>query len=297
MRIVPITTAYLLLVACGSGAPSPDASNKSAVVNADKAIDPAPSPGKTSVVETSSRWTVQSNSDGATLALAESGGKAVVRLLCPVGARTLVVNIPGFRPIGSEERLSFGSGSQVEALVADTKGDRTRGGVTATGALPADLERLIAGPISARYGAQSSGPHDAPSKDLVREFVAACSAPAAAQEPGTNTAAAACGMQGDQRLDVRPLRAIGTEPFWNAQIDGRCVTYSHPEDQKGIRVWTRYSKDAKGETWTGALGGKPFELRARSQPGCSDGMSDKTYPIAVELRTGGEARKGCAAPS
>ncbi|WP_146151010.1 COG3650 family protein [Allosphingosinicella deserti] len=210
----------------------------------------------------------------------------------------LVVNIPALRRIDSEERLSFGSGSQVEAFVADTKVDRGHGGITATGAFPPDFERLIAGPISAGYGAQSSGPHDAPPKDLVREFVAACSARAVPPEPRTNTAAAACRKQGDQRLDVRPIRAIGTEPFWNAQIDGRCVTYSHPEDQTGTRVWTRYSKDDGGnETWTGALGGKPFELRARSQPGCSDGMSDRAYPIAVELRTGGELRKGCAAPS
>jgi uncharacterized membrane protein len=104
-------------------------------------------------------------------------------------------------------------------------------------------------------------------------------------------------MQGDQRLAVRPIRAVGTEPFWNARIEGRCVTYANPENVAGTRVWTRYRKDSNGEIWTGALGGKPFELRARSAPTCSDGMSDKRYPIAVTLRVGGEVRTGCGAPN
>ena len=101
-------------------------------------------------------------------------------------------------------------------------------------------------------------------------------------------------MQGDERLDVRPLRAIGTEPFWGAQIEGRCVTYSHPDDQKGTRIWTRYAPAPGGGTWSGALGGARFELRTRAEPGCFDGMSDRRYPIAVDLLVNGERRRGCA---
>jgi len=107
-----------------------------------------------------------------------------------------------------------------------------------------------------------------------------------------------CLMQGQDRLDVKPLRAVGTEPFWGARIEGRCVTYSHPDDQHGTRVWTRYSSGPNGSTtWIGQLGGKPFELRARPEPGCSDGMSDKRYPIAVELKVNGEQRRGCGEPT
>jgi uncharacterized membrane protein len=107
----------------------------------------------------------------------------------------------------------------------------------------------------------------------------------------------ACMMQGDVRLDIKPLRATGTEPFWGARIEGRCITYTHPDDQQGTRVWTRYAKGADGETWAGALGGKPFVLRASAKPGCSDGMSDKSYPLAVSLKVQGEDRKGCAEPT
>lgn len=127
------------------------------------------------------------------------------------------------------------------------------------------------------------------------------------QEPVAESASAAavggsgsvspCLMQGQQRLEVPPIRATGTEPFWSARVEGRCVTYSTPEDQQGTRVWTRYSAAANGGgAWTGQLAGKPFEMRTRREAGCSDGMSDKSYPIAVELTVGGEQRRGCAEP-
>jgi uncharacterized membrane protein len=103
-------------------------------------------------------------------------------------------------------------------------------------------------------------------------------------------------VQGDERLTVAPLRAVGTEPFWGARIEGRCVTYSHPDDQAGTRVWTRYTARPGGGAWVGALKGRPFELRTRAAPGCSDGMSDRRYPIAVDLLVDGERRTGCAAP-
>ena len=95
---------------------------------------------------------------------------------------------------------------------------------------------------------------------------------------------------------MAPLRAVGTEPFWGARIQGRCVTYSHPENQQGSRVWTRYTAQPGGGRWIGALDGRRFELVTRAESGCSDGMSDKTYPIAVELLVGGERRTGCAEP-
>jgi uncharacterized membrane protein len=44
------------------------------------------------------------------------------------------------------------------------------------------------------------------------------------------------------------------------------------------------------------LGGKPLVLRTRPEPDCSDGMSDRRYPIAVNLTVVGEERVGCAEP-
>lgn len=112
--------------------------------------------------------------------------------------------------------------------------------------------------------------------------------------PATAEAVSACAVQDGRPVVANRLHAVGTEPFWAADVEGRCVTYSTPEDQKGTRVWTRFDGSSDGGTWTGALDGKPFVMTAKPQQACSDGMSDKSYPIAVTLDVGGERRTGCA---
>jgi len=115
---------------------------------------------------------------------------------------------------------------------------------------------------------------------------------------GAATAASAspCLVQDGKPVTVAAVRAVGTEPFWGARVEGRCVTYSHPEDQKGSRVWTRFTPAAGGGTWSGTLDGKRFELRIQPRRGCSDGMSDQSYPLSADLVVGGERRSGCAEP-
>jgi uncharacterized membrane protein len=302
MRIRKSAAAALLLLAACEGADAPEApppGNRTSAAAANQAT-PAANSAQPAAAATA-RWDLQSSGEGTALVLL-SGEAAALRLFCPAGTNRLLVNVAAFRPIGSEERLSFGSGGNAVALVADSRGDRQRGGVTGSAEVPSNLGALAAGPISASYGAQTSGPHPAPPRQSVTAFVAACSPQAAAppgpRSPPAPAAAGACMMQGSERLTVRPLRAVGTEPFWGARIEGRCVTYSHPEDQRGTRIWTRYTPGAGGGgTWAGALGGRRFELRARAQPGCSDGMSDRVYPMAVELFVGGERRTGCAEPA
>lgn len=105
-----------------------------------------------------------------------------------------------------------------------------------------------------------------------------------------------CLVQDGKAVPANAIRAIGTEPFWGASVEGRCVTYSTPENQGGTRVWTKFSGTAEKGRWTGALGGKPFVMETRPESQCSDGMSDNIYPIAVALTVGGELRTGCARP-
>lgn len=304
MRIgLTVATTALLLAACGGGdqAGEPEnAANGAASAASDTSAVPPADDG----AAVSAGWDLQSSGEGVALVLGAPDGTTAVRLFCPAGADELLVNVPAFRPVGSEERLSFGSGGEVVALVADTRGDAQRGGVTGTGAVPDSLAALVAGPVAVNYGAQNSGPHPAPPANLARAFVGACGdVPAEtpiAKAPPTKTPPAAsanpCMIQGSERLNVSPRRAIGTEPFWGARIEGRCVTYSHPEDQDGTRVWARYARGPQGETWTGALGGQPFVLRIEPEPDCSDGMSDNVYPQAAELSVQGEERTGCARP-
>ena len=259
----------------------------------------APGQPEPAAVAPGAGWNLQSSGEGVALALLAAGGTAAIRLFCPAGENRLLVNVPAFKPIGSEERLSFGSGGTVVALVADPRGDGRRGGVSGSGPVPDDLKGLVAGPVAASYGAQRSGPHPAPPANLSQPFVTACfdHLAAALQAASKPTAATSpCLVQDGELLRISPLRAIGTEPFWGARIEGRCVTYSHPEDQQGTRVWTRFNTGPQGGVWIGSLSGKPFELRTRPQPGCSDGMSDNRYPVAVTLTVNGEQRTGCAEP-
>lgn len=300
MRSFGLIVAISLLAGCGAGGsgPAPAPGKESGAAPAGNSQAPI-IPITTNESRPTAGWDLQSSGEGVALALLAGEARAAIRLFCPAGKGQLLVNVPTFRPIGSEERLSFGGGGEAHALVADARGDAQRGGVSGTSAVPANLATLVAGPVSASYGAQTSGPHPAPPQNMARAFVAACSAAkaAGATNPAQSAAAGPCLMQGKDRLQIAPLRAIGTEPFWGARIEGRCVTYSHPEDQKGTRVWTRYTPDPRGGgTWVGELGGRRFELKTRTQPGCSDGMSDKVYPIAVELAVQGERRTGCAVP-
>ena len=287
-----LAASSLTLAGCSGPEATSAADDNGSVSPAANAVAAADAAGE--------RWGLQSSGEGVALAWLSAQGSTAIRLYCPAGRRELLVNVPAFSPIGSEERLSFGSGGEVTALVADTRGDRKRGGVSGTGQVPANLAALVGGPVSASYGSQAVGPLPAPPPALVRDFVAACGEEAAAVSPPAATPAGAvspCLVQGRERLAVAPLRAVGTEPFWGARIEGRCVTYSHPDDQAGTRIWTRYAAAPGGATWTGALGGRLFVLTTRAAPGCSDGMSDEVYPIAVELEVNGERRTGCARPA
>jgi uncharacterized membrane protein len=292
-----LLAASLLLAACGGDTTveAPRDTEEAAADPAATATPAEPSPAPTDPAAPG--WDLVASGEGTALVYPASGS-AAIRLYCPADANRLLVNVPAFRPVGSEERMTFGSGGNAHTLVADTRGDRRRGGVSGTGAVPGNLGALIGGPISVNYGAQNAGPWPAPPAGLVRSFVTACNdgAPAGTPTPTPSpTNVSACLIQGEQRLTNPPLRALGTEPFWAARIEGRCVTYSHPEDQQGTRVWTRYTPGAGGGgTWRGALEGHPFVLTARPQPGCSDGMSDNRYPLAVDLTVGGEERRGCA---
>ncbi len=250
------------------------------------------------------QWDMQSSGEGVALVVDDNAGKTALRLFCPAGTGKLLVNVPGLDAIGSEERLSFGQGGEAAALVADASGDSARGGVTGEGPVPENLVALLSGRVSASYGAQVSGPHPAPPAGLVTAFAGACfddasdggNPPPESTDtpPPTAAGVSPCLTHDGRAIPANSLRAVGTEPFWGARVEGRCVTYSHPEDQAGTRVWTTFSGSAANGAWSGSLNGQPFVMRTRPQAGCSDGMSDNRYPIAVSLTVGGEQRSGCA---
>jgi uncharacterized membrane protein len=142
-----------------------------------------------------------------------------------------------------------------------------------------------------------ANPSDAPAARAQAAGAEAGGKGAGQAAPSASAAAGPCRVQDGKPVAVAALRATGTEPFWGARVEGRCVIYSNPEDQKGSRVWTRFTAAPGGGTWSGSLNGKRFELRIQPKRGCSDGMSDKSYPLSADLVVGGEKRSGCAGPA
>src|SRR5688500_13457315 len=119
-RAAPIT-ALLLVAGCGGGQDTADAPPGGTTAPA--------SPRPAAHAKAGARWELQSSGEGVALALMGTQGGTTIRLFCPAGQRGLLVNIPAFRAVASEERLSFGSGGEAVALVADPRGDAERGGV------------------------------------------------------------------------------------------------------------------------------------------------------------------------
>lgn len=84
------------------------------------------------------------------------------------------LRVDSFRPIGSEERMSFGAGDDVYVFVAqlDEEGPGVTGESEISSAL---LDALSADRVwRVNYGAQDAGPFDAPPAEAVQSFVAAC---------------------------------------------------------------------------------------------------------------------------
>ncbi|HEY6813936.1 MAG TPA: hypothetical protein VI168_00220 [Croceibacterium sp.] len=94
---------------------------------------------------------------------------------------------------------------------------------------------------------------------------------------------------------IRPdetLRFTGTEPFWGGEVTGASLTYTTPEDQDGTAIAVERFAGRGGLSFSGRLADAGFEMTV-TPLGCSDGMSDRTYPFTVTLKIGDDLRNGC----
>jgi hypothetical protein len=119
-------------------------------------------------------WTTSVTGAGVGLTLAEADGTTLLRLAC-VRPSTVSLNVPRFRIVRSEERLTLGLGDQAPVFVADTMGD-PRAGVEARAPLRPELLDGLASAtaLSVVYGDQRVGPHLPPDPDSARAFTSAC---------------------------------------------------------------------------------------------------------------------------
>lgn len=119
----------------------------------------------------------------------------------------------------------------------------------------------------------------------------------AAQDAGQAAASDPAGAPPASAVNARPipakLRAIGTEPFWSATIDGTTLIYKTPEFPAGSHITVTRRDGAGAAIFTGALDGKPLALTVEQGP-CSDGMSDEIYPMTAKREIGPDTERGCA---
>lgn len=124
--------------------------------------------------------------------------------------------------------------------------------------------------------------------------LAACSPPAEAPKAPEPAPAEPAPVLGGVDLS-QPLRAIGTEPFWAVELTGAEMVYSgvdRPEQRAPQGDPVVRGTMATWESTTGA--GNPLKVTLTATD-CSDGMSDRTYPLTAMVEVGGELLMGCAA--
>lgn len=122
--------------------------------------------------------------------------------------------------------------------------------------------------------------------------LAACSEPASAPEPIETTPEVRPAMLGGVNLS-EPVRALGTEPFWSVEIGPDQMAY----DRAGVVTATRAAHSGPQvqgtmATWRANDGSMTVTLMATE---CSDGMSDRTYPLTARVQIGQDTLNGCAA--
>jgi hypothetical protein len=172
--LVPIA----LLAACGSsGGDQPSTENRLdvPVPSGPPVVQQIDEKAPAAAAKTGPAWESIASGGATSLRLTEAGGDVLISIACLSKPARLVVTVPSFTPIGSEDRLSFGIGSEPVTLVADPT-RQPQQGVTGEGAVPGNFRDLLKEQkqISAVYGSQNSGPHPAPPEALREALARAC---------------------------------------------------------------------------------------------------------------------------
>lgn len=87
-----------------------------------------------------------------------------------------------------------------------------------------------------------------------------------------------------------PLRLTGTEPFWGADLGGGRLVLQRPDQPDVALAATGPVLQGERAVWRA-----PSTVVTLTSGPCSDGMSDRIYPLTAEVRSGAVIWKGCAA--
>lgn len=120
----------------------------------------------------------------------------------------------------------------------------------------------------------------------------ACSDPAPTGSEAPPAPAQA--VLGDIDLN-QPLRALGTEPFWAVEITPQDLAYT-AVDAVEVRA-SNPGPTIQGTTavYAAAAPDGTALVVTLIATECSDGMSDRVYPLTARVELGSETLSGCAA--
>lgn len=93
----------------------------------------------------------------------------------------------------------------------------------------------------------------------------------------------------------QPLRVLGTEPFWTVEITPTGLTYSGVDRPEQKAANPGPALQGTVAIWTTATEAQTPLVVTLMATDCSDGMSDRTYPLTAKVEIGGESLTGCAA--
>lgn len=125
--------------------------------------------------------------------------------------------------------------------------------------------------------------------------LAACSPGAEAPQPPEAEAPAAAPPTLAGVDLTQPIRALGTEPFWAVELTGSELVYSGVDRPEQRAPQGQPKLQGTMAIWEGTTGaGNPLSVTLTATD-CSDGMSDRTYPLTAMVRIGDETLMGCAA--
>jgi len=93
----------------------------------------------------------------------------------------------------------------------------------------------------------------------------------------------------------KPMRALGTEPFWGVEIRPDAIVFTGV-DRPDFRAPNPGARLQGAVAIIAAKDVAGAELVITLRPDtCSDGMSDFVYPLGAEIVFGGDTLTGCAA--
>jgi uncharacterized membrane protein len=94
-----------------------------------------------------------------------------------------------------------------------------------------------------------------------------------------------------------PVRALGTEPFWSVDLTGAEMVYTAPEPPELRAPRPEPVVQGTTATWEAETADGTTLKVTLIATECSDGMSDRTYPLTALVKVGDRDLTGCAASS